>query len=171
MKHREWLRQATADDATNAIARKAGIVPRTFARQVDRDHIDAESIIAIAIAYGLHPVGALADTGYLEEKWAREIAPAIALREVTEDELADEVLRRMKIGVHRHGALDIPIDELVEERERKGNNGNTGESIKDTKPHAVSSFDPDHDTPFYDPETMAAYPRHEIIPPDDQFDI
>ena len=47
----------------------------------------------------------------------------------------------------------------------------TDEILRRLEAGSKASFDPDHDTPFYDPETMAAYPRHEIIPPDDQFDI
>lgn len=170
MEHSEWLQKVSKGDSINASANKAGIQQRTLARQVDREHIDAESVIALAIAYGIHPVGALVETEYLDEKWANQIDPFLAVRKLTDEQILEEILRRMKLpGDHRE--FTTPVDELIEERAKKGNNGNTGESIKDTKPHAVSSFDPDHDTPFYDPETMAAYPRHEIIPPDDQFDI
>lgn len=111
MKHTEWLHRVTDGDTINAVARKANIVPRTFARQVDRNHIDAESIIAVAVAYGSHPVRALIDTDYLEEHWAAGIDPVAAIREVTEEQLAHEVLRRMKIGVESD-ALTTPIDEL-----------------------------------------------------------
>ncbi|TYR15600.1 hypothetical protein [Corynebacterium urealyticum] len=111
MEHNEWLRRVADGDPINAIARKAGIVPRTFARQVDRNRIDAESIIAVAVAYGSHPVRALIDTGYLEAHWAAGIDPVAALRAVTEEQLAHEVLRRMKLGVDSN-ALTTPIDEI-----------------------------------------------------------
>ena len=116
MNHSDWVEQISDGDAINAIATKAGIVHRTFARQVERSRISAENVIAIAIAYKHHPVGALVDTGYLDEKWATQVDPARALRAVTEDELADEVLRRMKIGVKRNGPLDTPVDELAQRR-------------------------------------------------------
>ena len=112
MKHTEWLENITGGDAVNAVAKTAGIVPRTFARQVERDHIDAENVIAIALAYGHHPVGALVDTEYLDEKWATQVDPTHALQQVTEEQLANEVLRRMKIG-QANGALNTPIDELT----------------------------------------------------------
>lgn len=111
MEHNEWLHRVTDGDPINAIARKANIVPRTFARQVDRNHIDAESVIAVAVAYGSHPVRALIDTDYLDEHWAAGIDPVAAIREVTEEQLTSEVLRRMKMGL-KTDALTTPIDEL-----------------------------------------------------------
>lgn len=114
MEHNEWLRNVTSD-STNAVARQAGLVPRTFARQVERGRIDAESVIGIAVAYGIHPVGALADTGYIDNKFAREIDPSAALSLVSEEALAREVLRRMKMGI-RTDAFTTPVDELAERR-------------------------------------------------------
>ena len=55
MNHSDWVEQISDGDAINAIATKAGIVHRTFARQVERSRISAENVIAIAIAYGHHP--------------------------------------------------------------------------------------------------------------------
>ena len=75
--------------------------------------IPPENVIAIAVAYGHHPVGALVDTEYLDEKWASQVDPTHALKEVTEEQLTHEVLRRMKIG-QANGALNTPIDELTE---------------------------------------------------------
>lgn len=116
MNHSDWVEQISDGDAVNAVATKAGLVHRTFARQVERGHISAENVIAIAIAYEHHPVGALVDTGYLDAKWAEQVDPARALHTVTEDDLADEVLRRMKLGVERDGPLDTPVDELAQRR-------------------------------------------------------
>lgn len=89
---------------------------RTLYTQREKGRISAENVIAIAVAYGHHPVGALVDTGYLDAKWAEQVDPARALHTVTEDELADEVLRRMKLGVERGGPLDTPVDELAQRR-------------------------------------------------------
>lgn len=103
-----------------AIARAVSLPARTLATQVEKERISPENVMAIAIAYGHHPVGALVDTGYLDEQWANPIDPVRALRSVTEDQLADEVLRRMKLG-QAHDALDEPIDRLAERRARKSN--------------------------------------------------
>ncbi|WP_296103787.1 helix-turn-helix transcriptional regulator [uncultured Corynebacterium sp.] len=115
MKHDQWLHQIT-DDSVRSAAKKIDVAPRTLATQLEKGRISPENVIAIAVAYGHHPVGALVDTGYLDAKWAEQVDPARALRTVTEDDLADEVLRRMKLGVERNGSLDTPVDELAQRR-------------------------------------------------------
>lgn len=115
MKHDQWLHQIT-DDSVRSAAKKIDVAPRTLATQLEKGRISPENVIAIAVAYGHHPVGALVDTGYLDAKWAEQVDPARALHTVTEDELADEVLRRMKLGVERDGPLDTPVDELAQRR-------------------------------------------------------
>lgn len=115
MKHDQWLHQIT-DDSVRSAAKKIDVAPRTLATQLEKGRISPENVIAIAVAYGHHPVGALVDTGYLDAKWAEQVDPARALHTVTEDELADEVLRRMKLGVERDGPLDTPVDELAHRR-------------------------------------------------------
>lgn len=115
MEHSEWLQKVSKGDSINASANKAGIQQRTLARQVDREHIDAESVIALAIAYGIHPVGALVETEYLDEKWANQIDPFLAVRKLTDEQILEEILRRMKLpGDHRE--FTTPVDELIEER-------------------------------------------------------
>lgn len=115
MEHSEWLQKVSKGDSINASANKAGIQQRTLARQVDREHIDAESVIALAIAYGIHPVGALVETGYLDEKWANQIVPFLAVRKLTDEQILEEILRRMKLpGDHRE--FTTPVGELLEER-------------------------------------------------------
>lgn len=115
MEHSEWLQKVSKGDSINASANKAGIQQRTLARQVDREHIDAESVIALAIAYGIHPVGALVETEYLDEKWANQIDPFLAVRKLTDEQILEEILRRMKLpGDHRE--FTTPVDELINER-------------------------------------------------------
>lgn len=152
MNHTEWAEKITGGDSVNAIANTAKIVHRTFARQMERGRISPENVIAIAVAYGHHPVGALVDTGYLDAKWAEQVDPMRALRAVTEQQLADEVLRRMEMGVERGGALDTPIDELATKRKSNTTPGvpdgkytdGTVEEWDDTLPHAADSS-PDED--------------------------
>lgn len=115
MQHIDWLKKTANDDSARGIARKTGLNAKTVSNQINRNSITAENVIAIARAYGAHPVGALVDTGYLDEKDAAGIDPIRALREIDEDDLADEVLRRMKLG-QASGALDTPIDELASRR-------------------------------------------------------
>lgn len=120
MEHAQWLESVT-DNSVRATAKRVGLAPRTLATQLEKGNLSPENVIAIAIAYGHHPVGALVDTGYLDGKWAQQVDPVHTIRKVTEDQLADEVLRRMKFG-KAHGALDEPIDSLAARREAKRSN-------------------------------------------------
>ena len=116
MEHITWLNETTGNSSINAIAHKSGLVQRTLSRQVEKDAISAENVIKIAIAYDAHPVRALVDTGYLDEKYARSIDPATAVKEVSEEVLANEVLERMHRGLQTD-ALTTPVDELATRRE------------------------------------------------------
>lgn len=111
----KWFAQVANGDSVNAASHHAGIIPRTFARQIERNHIDAENVIAIAIAYGTHPVRALVNTGYLDEEWDTSIDLASPIRTVTEEQLAIEVLRRMKIGMETSELTD-DINEFAQRR-------------------------------------------------------
>ncbi|MDH6199249.1 lambda repressor-like predicted transcriptional regulator [Mycobacterium frederiksbergense] len=119
MDHIEWIKATTKGDATRAIGRAANIPDRTVASQIDRGHISAENVIAIAIAYGVHPVTALIDCGYLPARYATTADPVAALRSVSEDDLADEVLRRMKLAGD-HTVLTTPVDELLSDNAKLG---------------------------------------------------
>lgn len=147
MEHKKWLATVT-NDSINTVARKIGVKQRTLAAQLDDNRVPAENLIAIAITYGVHPVGALIETGYLDREWGASIDPVQALRSVTDEQLADEVLRRMKLP-GSHEPLVTPVDEL-------------------RRPHTVSSYDPD--TEGFDPGRMAAWHGETELPPDDQFD-
>ncbi|CAB0944770.1 hypothetical protein FRC0477_00706 [Corynebacterium diphtheriae] len=118
MKHTEWLHMIAGDSAVNAIANRSGIVPRTFARQVKDESISAENVIAIALSYDAHPVRALVDTGYLDEQYATEVDPATALKEVSEQDLANEVLKRMIKGLKTE-ALTVPIEKVYNLNEHR----------------------------------------------------
>lgn len=145
MKHTEWLDGLTNGESVNAIARKAGLVARTFARQVDRNRFDAESVIKLAVAYDVHPVRALVDTGYLDERYARTVDPASAIRTVTEDQLADEVLRRMKLGVAT-AALTTDVNELEARRRSNTPTPHVAPLDDDEMPEsAVAYSGPDED--------------------------
>lgn len=112
MDHIKWLSGAAKDDSSRVIGKRSGVSFRTIADQIDRGRISAENVIAIAIGYGVHPVTALVDCDYLPAKYATTADPVAALRKVSEDALADEVLRRMRLAGD-HTALTTPIDELV----------------------------------------------------------
>lgn len=111
MKHVKWLEDVTGGDSVRAVARVSGIPSRTVADQVKKGRFSPESVIAIAVGYARHPVTALVDCGYLPEQFALTADPVAALRQASDDDIAAEVLRRMKLGGN-HAALTTPVDEL-----------------------------------------------------------
>lgn len=115
MKHTDWMNATTGNESVRATALKAGLAQRTLANQIEKEHISAENVIAIAEAYNVHPVRALVDTEYLDEKYARTVDPVSAIRMVSEEQLADETLRRMKLGV-KTDVLTTDINDLASRR-------------------------------------------------------
>lgn len=142
MKHNDWMNSTTGNESVRATALKAGLAQRTLANQIEKEHISAENVIAIAIAYGAHPVRALVDTGYLDEKYARTVDPMTALRSVTEDQLADEVLRRMKRGL-KTDEFTTDINEVETRRRSKQQKSVSGASasLHDDDDGIVREFD------------------------------
>lgn len=139
MKHTDWINTTTGNESVRATALKAGLAQRTLANQIEKDRISAENVIAIAIAYGAHPVRALVDTGYLDEKYARTVDPMTALRSVTEDQLADEVLRRMKRGL-KTDEFTTDINDLAARRSGAPMSGASA-SLHDDDDGIVREFD------------------------------
>ena len=112
MELNEWLNQMTGGDDAQAIAEHAGISKRTVQHQIKTGRMSLENLVKIADAYGHHPLTILIERGYVDAEWADKPDIEAALRLATEDQLADEVLRRMKLGVNTVG--DMTVDDLVE---------------------------------------------------------
>lgn len=124
MKHTEWVARVTKGESVRGIGRVAQIPFRTISDQLDRHRLSAENVIAIALGYGEHPVTALIDCGFLPPHFANEADPIAALRKVSEEALAEEVLYRMKLAGD-HTVLTTPIDELLGQSANDGQDGAT----------------------------------------------
>ena len=144
MEHTEWLKKTSGDDSVRAAALTADLPQRTLAYQVNAGHISAENVIKIAIGYGVHPVGALVETGYLDAKYAETIDPKMAARLLSEEEVADEVLRRMKLGV-KSDVLTTDINVVTEERSNVHRLNVTPVGDDDVPLDAVAYSGPDED--------------------------
>lgn len=93
-------------------AHKAGFNQSAFTRWKKGAKADPEFVVKFARGFGLNVLEALVEAEFITEKEAqlREVnVGGLLLSEATEDDLADEVLRRMNKG----GVLDMPIDEFV----------------------------------------------------------
>lgn len=117
MKHADWFKEVTDGDSLRSVESKSGVPYRTVQNQLKAERFSAENVIAIAEAYRVHPVGALVDTGYLKEHWARQIDPKSALRTISDEDFCDEALRRMKVA-HPNPLFTDPVDQVAERRSR-----------------------------------------------------
>ena len=108
MDARTWLETIT-DDQPGTIAKKAGIPRRTLYHQLERGTFPIDNIIKITDAYGTSPIDALMEIGVIDRAWANVPDVVAALRLATDDQLTDEILRRLKLGSRN---FDTPVDEL-----------------------------------------------------------
>lgn len=115
MEHTEWLKAIAGTDSARTISKKSGVPNRTVLNQMDKGTISAENVIKIAEGYGKSPVRALVNTGYLDEEWAQSVDPETAIWQLTEEQIAEHVLERMKLpGTHQ--SFETPVDELAARR-------------------------------------------------------
>ena len=108
--HTDWYRRVTRGDSNRQVSSLAGISDATLGRQLRAGELSADLIIKIAQAYNESPVVALVDLGFVSAKWMQEIGTTTALTRATDEELTDELLRRLKL------IDDAPVDELAARR-------------------------------------------------------
>ena len=116
MELNQWIAELT-DDTAQDIAKKAGLPKRTVQHQLNTGRMSLENIIKISVAYHRHPMRALIEWGIVDEAWASVPDIEAALRLASEDQLGDEVIRRMKLNPDSVG--NKSVDELAARRSRK----------------------------------------------------
>ena len=110
--HSEWFKRVTRNDSNRRAADLADISPVTLGRQLKANELSADLIIKIAQAYDESPVVALVDLGFISARWMQEVGTTTALTRATDEELTDELLRRLRL------IEDEPVDQLAERRKR-----------------------------------------------------
>lgn len=134
MEHTEWMKRVTRGDSYRRVAELAGVNDRTLANQMRAGELRPELVIKIAEAYEESPVIALVDLGFMSARWITEPGVVTALSRATDEELTDELLRRLRL------IEDEPVDELARRR------SNTQQSSVEGVPYgavADSSVDED----------------------------
>lgn len=107
MEHTEWMHRITAGDSLREVARRAGLNNRTLTTQVNAGKLKADLIIKIAEAYDESPVIALVDLGFMSARWITEPGVVTALSRATDEQLTDELLRRLRL------IDDVSVDDLA----------------------------------------------------------
>lgn len=102
----QWVRRVTRGDSGRKIAKAAGVHPATLNRQLADSALTPEMIVKIARGYGESAVPGLVAYGLLVDSDIAEVSIEDALERAEDEQLMDEVLRRMKGGSR---AYDAPI--------------------------------------------------------------
>ncbi|BDB58938.1 MULTISPECIES: hypothetical protein [Rhodococcus] len=105
----QWIRDTVGNTSIRKVATEAGLNHTTLARQIREGTLTAESVVKVARAYGVSVADGLQAIGVLTEEDVLPISVEKALQEATDEQLADEVLRRMKAG---NEIYDRPLSEV-----------------------------------------------------------
>lgn len=89
-KHMNWLSNLTKSDSGRTIALRSKLSVATINRQIGREELSAENVIAIARGYDQSPVEALALTGYITQEEATGVP-----QDAVGDLLTDQQLIRI----------------------------------------------------------------------------
>jgi hypothetical protein len=143
------------DDSGRSIAKKAGLNERTVLHQISKDRMPVENIVTIAATYGYSPVRALIDYGVMDESWANIPDIEGALREASDEQLADEFLRRMKLAPNPE--WDAPVGDLEAKRRARRTSPPESTTAADPEQDADDQATPAVQGSAYDPLTDAAY--------------
>lgn len=105
---RTWLAGVTAD-SINEVARRAGVPQATLSKQLNEDRLKVENAMAICRTYSANPLDALVALSVITHEDAQRIIGAAALESASDDDLAREILKRLKNG--DGAALNRPLSD------------------------------------------------------------
>lgn len=94
MNFETWLDNLIGDDTRATASKKADYAQSTISRQLSRGYLRPETVIALCRAYGRSPVSGLIETGYINDYELQGPDVEVALREATNEQLLDEIMRR-----------------------------------------------------------------------------
>ena len=97
MNKETWFKETVHGDTIAEVALKAGIIKTTAWRQYNNAlGFSAENVILIARAYHKSPVEALVEFGYIRADEMANGKTVARLRDASDDELLQELARRLK---------------------------------------------------------------------------
>ena len=111
-KFEQWLRTFRGHDSDRQIALNSQLPPTTLARQLRENSVTVETAVKIARSYQVSVVPGLLALDVLTERDLEGYAARMKMELVTDEELASEVLERMKRGSQ---IMNKPISEAEDD--------------------------------------------------------
>ena len=107
---REHIEQLTGTKSLRSVALAAGMHPSTLVRQLDGE-VKVGTVVAICRAYGAPILPAFVAAGYITRDEAEKTSTEAALRDASDRQLAEEILRRVIEAEGEHPELTEPLDD------------------------------------------------------------
>lgn len=148
--HETWLLELIGTDSMRTAAQKTEYAQTTISRQLTRGRLSPEMVISLCRAYDRSPVQGLVETGYINEFEVDGPGILVALREATNEQLLEEILRRSDPQA-RHlfgndGTEDViglrPDFRVVSDPAATNDGGDDDGTVEEfdwTEPHAADS--------------------------------
>ena len=90
-----WYKKTVGPDTVNTVADNTGIVPSSLYRQLP-EKLSPENVVKIARAYGVSAINGLVALGLLDDSDISQLQISDALINASNDELLQELARRLK---------------------------------------------------------------------------
>ncbi|MCX7542330.1 hypothetical protein OS128_05315 [Corynebacterium sp. P5848] len=110
----QWFSETSGGDSQRQVAINSGVPIPTLARQMREGTLSVDTVVKISRAYQVSAIPPLMHLGVLTEEDVQMFAAGESLADASDEALAGEVLRRMKLG---SDLMDAPISTV---RERLG---------------------------------------------------
>ena len=94
MDFRAWITDLIGGDTLRTASEKIGLAHSTITRQLSRDTLTPQAVIALCRAYDRKPVDGLVETGYLQPWEIEGVGVEAALDKATNKQLLGAVMRR-----------------------------------------------------------------------------
>ncbi|GGH33930.1 hypothetical protein [Microbacterium album] len=108
----KWIDEVRGKDSIREVARRVGMNQGTLNRQINLDQLSFETVRAVCREYELPVIPALVSTGHLSREDAGIDAAATALRSATDEQIVEEVARRLRVS-SMDTAYDVPVSEVL----------------------------------------------------------
>lgn len=115
---KQWVTQLAGENASErGIARRTGINSATFHRKMAEDAFTPDDAVTIARAYHRSPIEALVKLGTITPEEAMKADKGYSLREYSNLELSEELVRRMREDAETAQLLDRPVSDFIPSEE------------------------------------------------------